>query len=362
LKMRAGMILYDLLSFDKSLPKHRMLSARETLEAEPALRSEGLQGAATYFDAQIESPERLTVENITDARAHGAECFNYTQVVGGLHEGGRMTGVRVRDVVSGDELDLRARVVVNASGPWFDRVESVIEPGTPASIRTTKGVHLACTPNVRRAVVLFSGVDQRLFFVIPLRDFSWVSTTDTDFEDDPSTVSSTADDVEYLLRSASPYVPALKHSEVFWTNSGVRALVKQGGSESSVSRSHAIKSTPGLVAILGGKITGYRAIAEEATDAVARQLGVERPCVTAQQKLPGTKSATEEQVVHLADYMMRRTSLSFSRDQGRSVVREVAATLAVELGWPDAVRDREVLDYLQLAESLRPRINIDQSR
>ena len=154
-----------------------MLSARETLLAEPSLRTEGLQGAASYYDAQVESPERLTVENITDARDHGAQCFNYAEVIG--------QGLRVRDVLDGSEHEVSAKVVVNASGPWFDRVAGRVETSAPTRIRTTKGAHLACPHPTNKAVVLNSEIDGRLFFVIPLRGFAWISTTDTDFTDDP---------------------------------------------------------------------------------------------------------------------------------------------------------------------------------
>jgi glycerol-3-phosphate dehydrogenase len=345
-KLRAGMILYDLLSYDKSLPRHRMLSARETLAAEPLLRERGLQGAASYYDAQIESPERLTVENITDARDQGAQCFNYAEVTRGLREGDRLSGLRVRDVLTGEDFDVRARVVVNASGAWFDRVAGQIEPHPKPRIRTTKGIHLACPNPTNRAVVLFSEIDKRLFFVIPLRGFAWIGTTDTDFTGDPGEAAATPDDIDYLVRSARAFVPAIDAKQVFWTNSGVRALVMQPGSESSVSRMHRIDTAPGLVSVLGGKITGYRAIAQDATDAAARALGAKAPCVTAERKLPGKRTAREEQCEFLTDFMMRRTSFSFTPDQGRGMLESTASALAAELGWSAERRAREIDEYL----------------
>lgn len=341
LKLRAGMVVYDLLSYDKSLPNHRMLNAAESLAAEPMLRPDGLKGSACFYDAQIESPERLTVENISSARDHGAQCLNYAEIISG-----KPGSVRVRDVATGEESDVRARVIVNAGGPWFDRVASRIEANPAPRIRTTKGVHLACAGKGSKAVVLNSPVDGRLFFVIPLLGFSWVSTTDTDFGEDPGTVSSEPADIEYLTASAGAFMPALRTAPVYWTNAGVRALVAQQGSESSVSRAHRIESRPGLVSILGGKITGYRSIAEEATDAAAAQLGVRQGCRTAEIDLPGTRSPADEQVVHLADYMMRRTSLSFLPDQGRGMAGQVARDLAGPLQWSEQRVAQEVEDYL----------------
>ncbi len=358
-KMHAGMLLYDALSYDKSLPGYRALDVDELMEAEPALRREGLQGGVAYFDAQVSSPELLTVENIVDARANGAEAFNYAEVTGAAGENGRMSGVRVRDAVDGEEIEVRSRVVINASGPWFDRVAGRITPDAPKRIRTTKGIHVACPPLTRRAIVLFSAIDERLFFIIPLLDFTWVGTTDTDYTDDPSNVQATSEDVEYLLRSAAEYVSAIGDSPVYWANAGVRALVMQEGRESDVSRSHRIESSDGLVSVLGGKITGYRYIAEEAVDGAAKQLGSGAACTTGERPLPGAaragqpedlrtavrRAASAEQCYHLRDFMLRRSTIGLMADQGEPEVDEVAVYLAEELGWDGQRMRTEIEEY-----------------
>src|SRR5207244_9481199 len=120
-KMKLGMTLYDLLSYDKSLPRHRFLSTAELREMEPNLCRQDLQGAMVYFDAQANSPERLCLENIIDACEHGAQTFNYTEVTGALRTGELIDGVRVRDLWSDDdmEISLKGRIVMNASGAWF---------------------------------------------------------------------------------------------------------------------------------------------------------------------------------------------------------------------------------------------------
>ena len=234
---------------------------------EPGLREAGLQGALAYYDAQVNSPERLTIENIVDARAHGAVTLNYAEVTAATPG-----GVQVKDLLSGDEAEVRGRVVVNASGPWFDRVAARLAPHPRPMVRTTKGIHLACPPVNRHALALTSHIDGRLFFVIPWLGYSWIGTTDTDFRSDPGEARATAEDVDYLVKSAAVYFPQVSAADVFWTNAGVRALVMKHGNESAISRRHRIISQPGLVSVLGGKITGYRAIAEDATDAVCRQL------------------------------------------------------------------------------------------
>ncbi|MBA3321666.1 MAG: FAD-dependent oxidoreductase, partial [Pyrinomonadaceae bacterium] len=147
-KMKLGMMLYDLLSYDKSLPRHRFLSPSELKKLEPHLSQKDLQGAALYFDAQADSPERLCIENIIDAAEHGAQTFNYAEVTGALRTSDAIDGVRVRDLLNDDggEVTVKSRIVINASGAWFDRVASGLTDAreTHAQIRTTKGAHITC--------------------------------------------------------------------------------------------------------------------------------------------------------------------------------------------------------------------------
>ena len=292
LKMRVGMALYDLLSYDKSLPNHRMLSAAETLSEEPTLRPDGLQGAAAYFDAQVSMPERLCLENILDAESHGAAVASYTEVVDARREGDRVVALQIKSTETGETGELKAKVFLNATGAWCDRVSNRTHGPPKPRLRTTKGIHITCEPMNRKASVLFSPIDGRLFFVIPLLGQCWIGTTDTDFNADPSTVRADGDDVEYLLRSVEPFFPDVRKLAIFSSNAGVRALVRQDGSASSVSRMHKIEETqPGLISVLGGKITGYRAIAEEAVDAACAKLGNRTPGRT-DKELPPEPSTT----------------------------------------------------------------------
>ncbi|MFN2499133.1 MAG: glycerol-3-phosphate dehydrogenase/oxidase [Pyrinomonadaceae bacterium] len=428
-KMKIGMTLYDFLSYDKSLPRHHFLTPAELKKIEPNLRQRGLQGAAVYFDAQANSPERLCLENIIDARAHGAETFNYCEVTGASRTGETINGVRVRDLlIDNTEVTVKGRIVINASGPWFDRVATGFTNGSRAAsplrdqIRTTKGIHIACPPVASRAFVVFSRVDGRLMFVIPWLGHSWIGTTDTDFTGDPGTANATPKDVDYMLRSVTEYFPTLETERIYFSNAGVRALVKEEGSESSVSRMHRISyATPrglpargprdgarsgaeNLISVLGGKITGYRAIAEEAVDAVCSKLNVDAPCMTARNPLPGARTAKQpadvsnaglkvqtiahlldlygsrsseviqlaglhehlrdplsphtpdiaaqvifaaraEQCARLIDFLLRRTLLGFSQDQGQSAAARAASLLAQELGWTPERMNAEIQLY-----------------
>lgn len=370
-KMRAGLCLYDLLSYDKSVPNHRWVPAAETLRDEPSLRRDGCTGSASYYDAQVSMPERLALENVIDAERHGAVVRNYTEAVGVTRSNGRISALRVRDADSGEEGEVRAKVIVNATGPWFDRISERLGATASRRIRTTKGIHLACAPMIQKANVLFSPVDGRLFFVLPLLGTTWISTTDTDYRDDPGRVRADDEDIEYLLRSVEPFFPDVRRLALYSTSAGVRALVKQDGSESSVSRLHKVEQTePGVVSILGGKITGYRAIAEDAANVVCGLLGTSAKCVTASRPLPGTGAvdslygarqgevqaltgkygaigaeavfaAREEYCRHLDDYLFRRAPHAFAPDFGASVATQAMQALSEELCWDVARQQAE---------------------
>jgi glycerol-3-phosphate dehydrogenase len=369
LRMRIGLWLYDLLSYDKSLPNRRNLTAAELRAQEPRLTPDHLQGAASYYDAQAPLPERLCLENILAAAEAGAQTFNYAEVVEALHAGDRVSGVRVRDLLADGEdgrvVDVRARLVVNASGPWFDRVASRLAGSErPAQIRTTKGIHLAMPPMTKEAMVLFSPIDGRLIFVIPWLAYSWIGTTDTDFTGDPAEVQATAEDVDYLIASVKPFFPDVSRDKIYFTNAGVRALVRDEGSESSVSRQHRIVDANGVVAVLGSKLTAYRGIAEEATDRVCTLLGVDRPCRTAEVPLPGAQrtlapaqpdlaaqvrfAVREEQCARLVDFIFRRTDHGFSPDQGGAIAESAARLMAAECGWTESRTAAELAQYAEV--------------
>lgn len=392
LKMRAGMWLYDALSYDRSLEGHRMLSAQAARAAEPRLVSRDLQGAASYSDAQSALPERLCMENIVDAAQSGAAVCNHAKVVASVVRDGRITGLRVQDLIAQREVEVSAPVVVNAAGPWFDRTAAVLQTGARPRVRTTRGIHVACANPPNHALALPSAVDGRLTFVIPWLGYTWVGTTDVDYDDDPREVAATPAEIEYLRRSVTPFVGDL--GEILFTNAGVRALVRRDGHASAITRSHQViaESDPaGLVSIIGGKLTGYRAIAEEATQRVCRLLDVRARSVTGTQPLPGarpTDSAASRlldeparahlaslygtrrdevlalveqhpelgrplmdgepdvgaQVLHavrheacerVADFVFRRSRLAFTTHRGRPALARIAALMCEELGWSD---------------------------
>ena len=383
LKLRVGLQLYDALATGSSLPPHRANRA-----------------GAAYYDARVDSPERLCVENLLDARRRGAQVFNYTEVTTALRNGAQVRGVHVRDTITGDLASVPARVVVNAAGPWFERVAATVGRMPASRIRNTKGVHLVVPPITEQALVLFSKVDGRLLFAIPRAGYTWIGTTDTDFSGEPAEAAATVEDVEYLIASVRGQFRRLTVDDVMYTTAGVRALVMQSGQASSVSRLHRVvdgsrHGSPGLVSVMGAKITGYRAIAEEATDAACQRLGHTAAATTAHEPLPGghavdrhalrwphlydlygsraaevtrlvadatalshplsphypdigaqvVLAAREEGCLTIGDFVRRRSLLGATADQGWAAVPQVAALLAHELGWSSTRRQHEIEAY-----------------
>lgn len=276
LAVRAGLALYDLLALFRVPQRHRILAPRAAGACEPALRPEGLRGAALYWDCRTDDA-RLCLENVLAAVQAGAETVNYLEVVGLLKQGGRVRGARLRDRESGEELEIEAQVVVNAAGPWLDRV-CALDGDTGAKLRPTRGSHIL-VPRINRgdeALYLTAGRDDRLFFVIPWGELSLIGTTDVDYDGDPGAVTATAADIDYLLQETARHLRGVTpaRAEIVAAFAGVRPLVAGAGSASRVSREHRLfTSTSGLISIGGGKYTTYRVVAAEAARLVTERLG-----------------------------------------------------------------------------------------
>jgi glycerol-3-phosphate dehydrogenase len=283
-KLAAGMMLYETLSLFRSPQRHRILGTDEALEAEPMLRSTGLSGGALYYDAQVDDA-RLTLAVARGAREAGAVVLSYVPVVRIAARGRAETEVTIRDRVSKREFVVRGKLVVNATGPWSDRLRRLADPSVAPRLRTTKGAHILVPRDRvgnRNAVIFRSIVDDRVMFVLPWGTFTYVGTTDTEFDGDPSTAVAEPDDIRYLLNSANGIFPAatLTPADVISTWAGVRPLLAPERSNelsaSATSREHAIwRDRCGLLNIAGGKLTTFRSMAAEAGSAAASILSKE---------------------------------------------------------------------------------------
>jgi len=278
-KLRAGMWLYDLLAAFRNVKTHRWLNPKQVRRAEPALKDRGLSGAALYWDAQTDDA-RLVLATMRSAARAGAQVANYAEVMSLLKPDGRVRGAVVRDVLSGETRTVRALVVVNAGGPWVDGLRRMDDPTALPLLRPTKGAHVA-VPRRRigneRAITLFSAIDGRVMFVLPLGELSYIGTTDTDADASPDALRVTADDVTYLLRSANAAFPDahLAPNDVVSVWAGLRPLLQQdaAAAPSQVSREHrVVESAQGLITIAGGKLTTYRVMARDVVDRVAARL------------------------------------------------------------------------------------------
>jgi glycerol-3-phosphate dehydrogenase len=313
IKIRIGLKLYDWLTPGRDRERYRVLSTIDALSLEPGLRAEDLRGAGYYFDDLLVFPERLCLENVLSAARRGARVFNYAEVEEIVRDTrGAPDGVRVRDLLTDRVVTLRARVIVNATGPWVDRVRGqarITERGTHV-VRTTKGIHCLLPRLTDRAIYHSTG-DDRMIFIIPWREFSLVGTTDTDFDGDLDRLHATADEVDYLLGEVSQAVPdpRVSPSKVAYTYAGVRPLsFEEGRRASDVSRAHKVVSEYGgrFLSVTGTKLTCFRSLAAEAGDAAMQVLGRQTPSRTQHVTLDG---ADEE-----AGRVEARTWLDVSAD------------------------------------------------
>jgi glycerol-3-phosphate dehydrogenase len=296
LTIRAGMLAYDLLSFDKSLPRHRFLSREEALERAPGLARAGLLNAALYYDAQVEFPERLTLENVLSAKQSGAEVRTYLKVKRILAENGRVRGVKAEDALDGTVDQFNAPVVLNVAGPWVDEVLNGTLPDRSRLIGGTKGSHIVVerfpgAPSDALYVEAFQ--DKRPFFILPWNGLYLIGTTDEKFRGSPDFVEPTDKEIDYLLSETLRVLPnaGLTRQSVLYSYAGVRPLpFVDEGDPGGITRKHFIRKHPiqGLYSVVGGKLSTYRSLSEEAIDLVFESLNRKSPqCETSSAALPG---------------------------------------------------------------------------
>ncbi|MGE0884437.1 MAG: glycerol-3-phosphate dehydrogenase/oxidase [Blastocatellales bacterium] len=284
LKMRAGLILYDLLAGRHNFAKHRKLNREEALKLAPQLDPNGLKGAFLYYDART-NDARLVVEIIKTANEHGAAIANYATVESFLRdESGRITGARLRDELTGEEIDLRAGVVINASGVWMEetiRIDGFNTGKLPKSLRPSKGIHLTVSADrlkVGAAWLIPSLTGHRFYFVVPWEGRVNIGTTDTDYDDGKDAPEAEADEVLEILKAINSYFPEarLDQSDVISAWAGLRPLITDPNAKdtTAVSRKEEMFETAdGLISLGGGKLTTYRLMAEQGIDLALKRLG-----------------------------------------------------------------------------------------
>jgi glycerol-3-phosphate dehydrogenase len=426
--VRLGMILFDILSFDKAAPRHKFLTKKKTIAAFPAIETNGLKGGFHYWDGQIELAERLCVEIALDAMAHGAQILTHSRVESPIMEGQRAVGVNYRDLVSGEIHSAHAPVIYNVAGPWIDRVfrESAHLPSQPRLNGGTKGSHLIVDafPGAPKEVIYYeTRTDGRLILVIPWLGKYMLGTTDIRWENDPDDARCDIGELEYMLSEVNALVPEaqLTIDDVLYTYSGVRPLpYEPHKDESAVTRTHILfdhtkHGVEGLVTVVGGKLTTFRQLAEDAVVDLSKRLqrkGIKSK--TRNRILPGGKFTSldlliselehlgapstvarrlasmygsrslaiwkiveldksaaelidanigltraevefvlvEEFPKTLADVMARRLILAFEGGHGLHVVDEIAQIASKKLGWSPSETANQVIGYKKWLEHL----------
>jgi glycerol-3-phosphate dehydrogenase len=381
LKLSAGLLVYRLMALGRSR-RHFTLDAAETIAREPALEPAGLTGGAVYYDACTDDA-RLTVVNALSARENGAKVANHTRVTGLLRERGKAIGAIVKPRHAGEAYEVRARIIVNATGVWEN---SFITDGRVQHRRGSKGVHISVARERvgnHDALTLISPIDGRVMFCLPAGPQTIIGTTDTWTDESPEMVHASLDDVDYLLRSANTYFSRAKltRDDVVSAWAGIRPLARAASTNpSAVSREHSIVTdSSGVIGVTGGKLTTYRSMAAEIVDQVQRSLGRNRQrAATDSTELPGADRAGEisrlqrederlstplvdglpytgahlvygvktEMAQTLSDLLIRRTHLAFeTRDHGSSIASRAARIVAPLLGWSEETTSARVLEY-----------------
>jgi glycerol-3-phosphate dehydrogenase len=288
-RMRAGLGLYDFVSGSgQPVARHRYLSPRKARRRFPGLGPYGLKGAFSYGDC-VTDDARFTLELVDGAAGAGAAVANYVEAEKIVFESGAVAGVSAVDRTTGRRMDIRARVVVNAAGPWA--AGAMGEDAAPGSVRLVKGVHLVM-PGLEseHALLFFSRSDRRVIFVIPWYGRTLLGTTDTAITGDPSAARVDAGDVDYLLGEVNRVLPGAgwDRSAIVGGFAGVRALSEVAGRESeSLSREWSLESPrPGILASVGGKFTTARTDATRVVSRVLGELGLAAGRVADTRSLP----------------------------------------------------------------------------
>jgi glycerol-3-phosphate dehydrogenase len=380
-KLSAGLLVYQLMAAGRSR-RHSTLNAAETLDREPALEGLGLTGGAVYYDACTDDA-RLTMVNAIAAQQLGATILSHTRVIEIVRDGIEAVGAVAQLQHSGESREIRARVIVNATGVWQNTFDGGERAG---QIHGSKGIHIGVPRERvgnRDALTLISPVDGRVMFCLPAGPQAIIGTTDTWTDESPETVHASVSDVDYLLRSANAYFPRaqLTPEDVVSAWAGIRPLASASGANpSAVSREHSIVAdSSGVINVTGGKLTTYRSMAAEIVDRVQEALGRERTqAPTDSVELPGADRPKEiarlqredpalleplveglaytgahlvygvshEMAQDLSDLLIRRTHVAFeTRDHGKGVAPRAADIVAPLLGWNDQTKSARIREF-----------------
>jgi glycerol-3-phosphate dehydrogenase len=272
-----GLKVYDILAQVSGDDKRKMLEKKEALKLEPLLPKKILKGAGYYAEYRTDDA-RLTIETIKTSLQHGAKALNYAEVTDFTYDDKKVAGVIVKDAISGKTFKIKSKYVISAAGPWVDELRSVNNSKKGKRLHLTKGVHLVF-PHEKLPVkqsVYFDVPDGRMMFAIPRGKVTYIGTTDTNYVKDKDHVETDLVDALYLISAVNNMFPKinLEMEDIVSSWAGLRPLIhEEGKSASELSRKDEIfTSDTGLISMAGGKLTGYRKMAERVVNRIAKKM------------------------------------------------------------------------------------------
>jgi glycerol-3-phosphate dehydrogenase len=349
--IRAGLWLYDLLSLFRNKQRYKAIQREELLKLLPLLQPDGLVGGGIYYDSQM-NDARLLLENILDAKSHGAEVLNYVGVSRFRSDGRRLTGVLITDLLEGGSVEVKGKYFVNAGGPWVTEVAKMGGETRPTRIRMTQGTHII-VPQISKeyAIVVSPKDERRIFFITPWHGNSLIGTTDIDYKGDPADVGPQPEEIDYLIGETRKFFPtlSLKKEDIISVFSGVRPLLdEQGIHPSAVTRRAKIdESSSGMISIAGGKFTSYRSTAEKVVDLVGKRLARTdlKSCSTAIEPLYGGK------IKHSVESYLKQNGQRWADSYRLNL--SIVSHLVCQYG----NRGTEILDLVEKERSLGEKIS-----
>ena len=280
----AGVLLYDTMAYTSGtahgLKRHRHLTRRRALHEAPCLRKSSFTGAIQYWDAQVDDA-RHTMTVVRTAAGFGALAANRVQVTGFLRQGERVTGASLVDVETGENFEVRAKQLINATGVWTDDTQALADTRGQFHVRASKGIHLVVPRDrLQSTTGIILRTEKSVLFVIPWGRHWIIGTTDTDWSLDKSHPSASSSDIDYVLEHVNSVLTSpLTREDVEGVYAGLRPLLTgESESTSKLSREHVVgHPVPGLVVVAGGKYTTYRVMAADAVDEAARSMDARVP-------------------------------------------------------------------------------------
>jgi len=381
-----GMMLYDLLAFDKknsrdpekTIPRHRVLSRNEVIELVPGVAAAGLTGGILYYDCQMHNPERLTLSFLLAANEAGADLANYLKVIDFDRSKNCITGVRAEDILTGDKLNIQARIVLNASGSWIHTLLAPLKTvGSRVRVQLSKGIHVithALTRNCALAVATkhrHAGAlvqrGGRHFFIIPWRNHSLIGTTNVPFEGHPDDKMVTEQDILGLLQEInSAYPAALTRKDVVYSYGGLYPddIKKsfqdgyQGARKDEILDHSTIEGIDGLISAISVKYTTARKLAQRTIDLVFRKLGHKPPeCLTERTPIYGGKIERFNDFLH---HEIEKNASSLNKEITRHLVynygtahTKVVSYIDRNHNWGETVHENLPIIKAQVIHALR---------